>query len=52
MLEGFNKILSVFAEFITAVFSLPFYDSITVGWLLLGIEILGVIATFLFSRLQ
>lgn len=50
MLEGFNSILSVFGEFVSAFFNLPFYDSITVGWLVLGIEILGVIATFLVAR--
>lgn len=52
MLDGFNAILSAFAEFVSMFFSLPFYGSITLGWLIVTIEIIGLIVVYLIARFR
>lgn len=52
MLDGINALLSVFSDFVKMLFSLPFYDTITVGWLIVGIEIVAIVVTYFVHRMK
>lgn len=52
MLEGINTLFHVFRDFVVALFSMPFYDTISVGWLIVAMEIVGLVATFLISNMR
>lgn len=43
MLDWFNALFSVFRDFIAMLFTLPFYGSISIGYLLVGFIMFGII---------
>lgn len=52
MLDGINSILSVFSQFVQMIFSLPFYGTITVGWLVVSIELVGIVVMYFIYRMK
>ena len=52
MLEGINALLAVFSQFVQMLFPLPFYGAITVGWLFVSIELIGIIVAYFIYRLK
>lgn len=43
MLDYFNGLLDVYESFVNMLFTLPFYDSISVGWIFVAIAVIGFI---------
>lgn len=52
MLDYFNALLQIFGRFVTMIFSLPFYDSMTFGYTLVGIAIMTIIVCYFMERLK
>lgn len=43
MLEYINGLLDVYSSFVSMFFTLPFYDSVSVGWVIVAIAVIGFI---------
>lgn len=52
MLEWINALLDLFGDFCLFFLNAPFYGSITVGYVLIAIAVIGVILNFVFVRVK
>lgn len=52
MLDWFNALTTLFGEFLQLLLTLPFYGSVSVGYVLLCIAVVGVILTILIERIK
>lgn len=43
MVDFINALLDVYGNFVSMFFTLPFYDSVSIGWVLVAIFVIGFI---------
>lgn len=52
MLEGINALLAAFGALWSAVFQAPLYGSLTWGYFLVSVSIIGIVISFFVARLK
>lgn len=52
MLDWFNAVVTLFGEFMQLLLELPFYGSISIGYVLIGIVVFGIIFRVFIERIK
>ena len=52
MIDWFNALITLFAEFLDLLLNLPFYGSVTIGYLLIAITVISIILTIFIERIK
>lgn len=52
MLEFISSLIEIFGKFVKMLFQLPFYGTVTYGYLLLAIYITAIILIFIVGRIK
>lgn len=52
MVDWINALLDLFAAFCTWLLQAPFYGSITIGYVLIAMAVMGIILNFLVRRFK
>lgn len=52
MLEFIETVIDIFGKFVRMLFNLPFYGSVTYGYLLLAIYVAAIVLIFLMGRMK
>lgn len=52
MLDFINACFGFFSDFVLEIFRLPFYGSLSLGYALLGMSVLGIVVVYFLLRIK
>lgn len=52
MLDFINACFEIFGNFVSALFQLPFYGTLTVGYAVVGISVMGIVIVYFLGRIK
>ena len=52
MLDGINALLECFGLFWTSVFNAPLYGSLTYGYFVISVAVMGILISFFIARMK
>lgn len=52
MLDYINACFGIFADFIASLFRLPLYGTLTIGYAVTGISVMGIVVVYFLGRIK